>query len=381
MIYKCHYCKFEAYKKISYDKHLLTQKHINKCNQQTNTVKITSKDTQTALIFTLKDNLNNNIEPDDKKHECQYCFDTYDKKYDLYKHLQVCEAKKINDMNEQIKLKYELQIDKLKYESQIDKLKIEMLEKQAEKTAENEQFHKKVIECGNNNVDKLIETNMRALTFLNTFYDKGPCLENFNVNFKDPYLFYKDTFNPNMLYDGENYIINGKKIPKDEYIIDLIIHIFNINDDIKYYVNKIIEYYKNDKFPDLQAMWSSDSYRINYNVRIKVSDTVSKWHVDKSGLIATEKILDPMFEFTCNILRKGLLTFKKEMDECENNVDDMMPYVRKMASLSGFINKIEKKELQPEIMKLLASHFFLDTNKHKLLLDAKDKKSRKKKVK
>ena len=32
-------------------------------------------------------------------------------------------------MNEQIKLKYELQIDKLKYELQIDKLKIEMLEK------------------------------------------------------------------------------------------------------------------------------------------------------------------------------------------------------------------------------------------------------------
>jgi hypothetical protein len=187
---------------------------------------------------------------------------TFTQKRSLTRHLNNCKKKTQMDMQEFMKIKYE---------SEIKDLRIQMLEKHVEKTAETEQFHKKVIECGNNNVDKLIETNMRALTFLNTCYTQGPCLESFDVNFKDPYTFYIDSNNIKMTYDGTNYILDGKEIPKDDYIIKLIINLFNKGEDVKFFVNKIIEYYKNDKFPELQAMWSSDSYRNNYNVRIKVT--------------------------------------------------------------------------------------------------------------
>jgi hypothetical protein len=84
-----------------------------------------------------------------------------------------------------------------------------------------------------------------------------------------------------------------------------------------------------------------------------------------------------MFEFTCNILRKGLREYKEEMEEYKDNIDDMMPYLRKMGSLSGFIEKVDKKELQPEIMKALSSTFFMDTSKHKLLVDKQNKKPKK----
>ena len=74
-----------------------------------------------------------------------------------------------------------------------------------------------------------------------------------------------------MKYDGENYIIAGKAVNKNNYIINLIIDLFNLKTETKFFVNKIIEYYKNDKFPELQAMWVGDTKRLGYNIRLQIS--------------------------------------------------------------------------------------------------------------
>jgi hypothetical protein len=208
---------------------------------------------------------------------------------------------------------------------------------------------------------------------LDTYYKDAPQLESFEKNFTDQYTFYKDNNNFKLLYDGENFIDNNKVIPKDEYITRLIMNLCNNGNDVKYYIFKIIEYYKNDKFPELQALWSTDLWKNNFNIKLKVTDTVSKWYVDKSGLIVTEKILNPMFDFTCKILKKSLLAFKEEMEEYKNNIDDMIPYLKKMIPLFGFIDKIENRTIQSEIMKGISSHFFLDIKKQKLLVEDKDK--------
>lgn len=394
MFYKCDICNYSANSKSHYNKHVLTKKHIQKSNEVLNNpicypmlsssnnigYHMDNNDDKIAEGTKLNDNINSTkSEPDiqnkeKNKNQCIKCNTVFAYRSGLSKHKKKCSIESTLDKNiECIKLKYEtdLQIQKKDYEIKLRDLKIQMLEKHLENKTESEQFHQKIIDSTNKNMDGLIQTNMRTLTFLNKFYSNGPCLESFDVNFKDQYTFYINTKDPIMKYDGENFIISNKIVQKDDYIVDLIVKIYDLKTEVKYYINKIIEYYKNDKFPELQAMWSNDSVRNNYSVRIRITDNISGWHVDKSGLIATEKILDPLFEFTCNILKKGLAKFKKEMNELNGDMDEIMPIIRKMASISGFIEKVNKKELQPEIMRGLSSHFFFDVDKHKVLIEDK----------
>ena len=372
-IYKCSECNYTATTKFAYSKHISTQKHIQKVNVYPNCPKrLVNGQCELEKVKNEERVISDDINTKEKNYSCKYCGKKYMHETSLYRHNRKCSKKGNEDVEnsdnvETIKLQYELQLQKK--ENEMNELRIKFLEKEIEKRDETDKFHQKVIAYNSKNIDNLIQNNMRALTFLNTFYSHGPCLENFATNFKDQYAFYVNSKDVNMAYDGEKFIIDGNPVSRDEYVINLVINLYNLNTDVKFYVNKIIEYYKNDKFPELQAMWVSDKDRINYNIRLNIAGNTPRWHVDKNGLIVIEKILDPMFEFTCSILRKGLLTLKSELDEVQGNPDLMMPLIKKMASISGFIDKVNKREIQPEIMKNLASHFFFDVEKHKLLLD------------
>lgn len=195
---------------------------------------------------------------------------------------------------------------------------------------------------------------------------------NFNENFKDRYLFYIDE--KSIVYDGEDVIINEVTISRDEYVTQLIIDLYDLETDVTFFVNKIVEYYRNDKFQELQAMWISDTVHKSYNVRLKVNGNKCKWHADKNGLIVIEMIIDPMVEFTCEILKKSRELYKKELNIAVKEKDSFnaTTIAKKMRSIAGFIDKVNKQQIQQKIIKELSSQFFFDTSKHKLLLDNKE---------
>jgi hypothetical protein len=377
MVVKCDVCNYVASSQGDLNKHLKTKKHTekvkqsipkpNQVNLNQNWFKSVQKNDKNNIGINLITNYSNHI-----ANQCTYCMVIFSTKSSLLRHYDRCKVKKQKEQDE--KIQQQLEIERLKCQLELQKKDTEMLKKQYETIHDSDEFHKKVIACNTKNIDNLIETNMRALTFLNTFYRDGPCLKYFTDEFKDQYTFYKDSKNPKFLYDGENFIVNGKVTQKDDYITQLAIDLYNLDTVVKYYVNKIIEYYKNDKFPELQAMWVGDTERLGYNIRVEtVGSNKKSWYQDKGGIQVVEMIIDPMFNFTCNILNKSLIKLKEELAEVtkEKELDLMMPLVRRMASISGFIDLVEKREIQPKIIKAMTNHFSLDTNKHKLLLENK----------
>jgi hypothetical protein len=345
MIYKCECCSFSTSTRRSYNYHINTDKHKQKSNASPIYPENGYMDiTDEKSIYESKNNQNN----ENKRYDCTKCGNSYAYYSGLAKHSKKCNNVCENDSPEVIKLKYELkykdlQLEFEKKEKELEKREKEFLLKQVKK-------NDKLIDIGSKNMNDLIQTNMKALDFLNTYYKDTPCLENFEEKFTDPYTFYLDV---DMEYDGEYFITSEQKIDKNIFIITKIANMENMEQTVKYYVTKMIEYYKDTDFPQLQKMWANDTSRTNYTIKTKFSDKITGWQSDKSGNIIIDKILKPLLLFTRNLI----------IDKCEDN-EDFIKQIAKdvgcsnmktLSLLAEYKYKVNNNIFQPEIMKQLTS--------------------------
>jgi hypothetical protein len=122
--------------------------------------------------------------------------------------------------------------------------------------------------------------------------------------------------------------------------------------------------YKNEKYPHLQAYWAKDTTRNNYTVREIVGNDV-KWYPDQEGRIIINKVITPMLNFTASVIRKGVEELAERIEEKkkEKDIDCLVSTLKKQSTLTGFINKVKKNQLQEEIIKKMASAFHLDVSK------------------
>lgn len=291
--------------------------------------------------------------------QCEYCLIKFTRKSSLTRHYDRCRAKSQKDLTEKICneilnknlsvnnhteqynekyieniiLKHKLELQQKDLE--MKDFKIGLLEKQIEKTESTDIFHQKVIETSAKNVGDLIKTNMKALTFLNTYHTGAKQLQNFEVEYPDPYAVYAQD---GIKYDGEGYDINGEYYEKDEYIVEKTLLLQKTGDTVKFYANLMEKIYKNIEYPHLQSYWASDAERNNFIVFQQATDEISRWFTDKDGLIITSKVITPLLNFTVDVLRKRLteldLEQKRENDRKNKNFNKIMSIVRKKELLA-----------------------------------------------
>jgi hypothetical protein len=349
----------------SYNNHLKTEKH--KLNSNENPINPTN-----GLIESVKNNNNEKSthEPINERFTCDKCGNSYAFYTGLTKHKKKCGNKSKIDFHEVMRLKFELEKKELALEKKDMVLELKKKDMALEYERKEKEFllkqvekNDKIIDMGGKNMNALIQTNMKALDFLNTYHKDTPYLETFEEKFEDPYTFYLDI---GMEYDGENFIIDDRPIDRDDFVIVKIVNMENMGQTINYYVTKMIEYYKNSQYPQLQQMWASDTSRSNYTIKSKFSETITGWQTDKCGNIIIDRILNPLLLFTRDLI----------VSKCGDDDD----YVRTIAKeayistsktlnlLADYKYKINNNNIQPEIMKQLTSYMYLDVNKQLKLL-------------
>jgi hypothetical protein len=323
---------------------------------------------------------------------CPLCKITSSRKSSLLKHMNLCS----------IKYKENIEVETLKNELKTIKDENKTIKdenkhiKEINTLLSQEMNHNKQMAiagaCNMNGLiqgnNGLIETNMRAMTFLNKFVQDAPPLQNFNVEFKDPYIFYidydkhkkikeedtKKTENNknNILYFDED------KMTKDDYVVDNIIFLQKTKQTVKYIVDRLLYFYKREE-PVKQSIWNIDIYRYNFTYSLKSGDKVI-WQSDKQGQITTEKILNPLLEFTCGIIENNKQNMKLELDRLvkEKKTNQMSEHVKNMECLADFMMSVKNNSLQQEIIRKLSPLLFFDVqkydiNKYKEILPAEVK--------
>jgi hypothetical protein len=325
------------------------------------------------------------IDKDNKHNEdnneilCYLCKNKYTSKSGLVRHMKNCITRDdtkdliIEKLQEKIKEKDEIHM----------KEKIGLLEKRIEELLDDKKHSQKMDMANACNTNGLIQANMRAITFANKYFTSAPPLEHFNNEFKDPYSFYIDykecpqvqddseeedetssDFEKLVNQNNNKILCNNKVITKDEYIVDLIAFLVETNQVAKYFSEKIVYFYKNEKEPHKQSIWNFDTSRYNFGISIKLDDKTS-WHTDKLGLTTTDKILNPLLQFTVSIITKTTLHLLSELSSKQS-------LMNKINYLSMFIHSVKSNTLQPEIIKYISPIMHLDTNKYMKYLDNKE---------
>jgi hypothetical protein len=305
---------------------------------------------------------------------CPRCFIEFSYKQTFMKHFMSCGNNKDNESTK-IKLlhsEYEKKIlgEKLKASEKI----VEILTEQNKNT--------NTLAVGNMcNVNGMIETNMRSITFLNKFMNNAPCLEHFNTEFKDPYIFYIDydehkklkkeckleNTKENILYYDED------KMTKDDFIADHIFFLQRNKQTVKFIVERLLYFYKKEGDSIKQSIWNIDMYRYNFTICLKTGNK-TLWHSDKQGQTTTEMILDPLLSFTSGIVQKHIESLQKDMQKLakQKKTNEMLSLLKKVETLTEFILSVKNKELHQEIIRKLSPLLFFDPNKHKDVLQIEE---------
>jgi hypothetical protein len=264
-----------------------------------------------------------------------------------------------------LQLKLEIQkkeIEIQKKETEFQKKENEFLKTQINTMTQDKQFTNKMLECNTINMNGMIKTNMSALNFLNTNFKNNPCLESFDKEFTDPYIFYLDKKDNDITYDGEHFIYEEEEKNKEEYLADKIMELQEQNSIVNYYCGKIEEHYRHYDNPEKQSCWANDSARNNFTVCEEKADKSKGWHPDKKGLIMTKKIIKPLLNFTVNVVQLKLNNMKRKIKKLTS-----LPKITAMSKqanlLADFIKSVDEEQIQPEIIKKLSPIFFLDTTK------------------
>jgi hypothetical protein len=366
---ECEYCYLIINNNSNY------HKHINRCIMKQNLDKLKHLSNQEIKYIYIE-------------LKCPLCKMKCSRPSSLNIHIKNCKIKikkkqevKIqsnNDLaNNDLVIK-QLQEENKKLKDDIKIIELNEKLKYYEKIHEVYKENNKLSMANSCNVNGLIQTNMRSITFLEKFMNNAPELKSFIDEYKDPYSFFIDyseqdknkesdineinTIN-NILYFDES------KMSKDEYLIDHILFLQKTKRTVNFIADRLIYFYKRENEPVKQSIWNVDMYRYNFTISLKSGDKTI-WHSDKQGQLTSDIIITPLLEFICNILQTHIVKLKEKITELtkELNTSEIIIVAKKLELLSEFIISVKNNELQQEIIKRISPVFSFDIKKHTNLI-------------
>jgi len=322
MKYICATCNYETDRLSSYQKHLITKKHLQYVSDHTNNSKIIHKQfklqstTQATIIK--------------KEFGCDYCKKKFSSSSNLTRHKKTCLIK-----------------------SQIDQYAINEIEKRDLEIAHLKVMHDKLYQQQQeeiahlksliNNAGGVIKTSVSALSYVVKNYDKAPVLK----QIKD--FSYLECADSDSNDDGS-----------DENDLSQTIIKCNGNKTIVDYLgNIIVQAYKKDD-PSKQSIWNSDATRLTYMIR-ELIDKKPDWLVDKKGVKTTKFIIEPLLEY----IRQLMADFIEE-NRLENFLHDSDWRMRRrmddLKTAGEICYNIKNKILSEQLLKYIAPYFYLNKN-------------------
>lgn len=339
MNYNCEVCGYGTNRNRDYLRHLKSKKHNKNIKNYESTVPGSGHACgHCGKIYDLRNSLKKHekkcksrkkmLEENvklKKKFICEFCGIFFDRKYNQERHTNACYKKKINDYEVKLKEKD----DKLREKDNRLEEKDQMIN-----------FYKEVAQA-NKPTEAHIKNDISDFTFINAHYKKarplrGLTYKKFVKRNKIQYIENNASYNDRLVWDILYCSDNGIL---DEYIGDVI-----------------KEIYKNNQNPDKQSVWSTDSARLKFVIKLKDLETgIERWAFDEKGKMTGEKIIKPVLKkiedlledfikFDCDI-RKG-----RTMKEKEEMVDNAI-------KCNEIIKKINTGTLTKDVLRYISPFF------------------------
>ncbi len=268
-LFTCIKCNYNTNRQYDWDKHLLTTKHIkntkeiyvcNICNKNFNTKSAQYKHNKICLN---KEKLNNN--------DNKFLDNNLESipKNELIKH--------ILKMNQELTItKNELEKEKLK--NKYDKKEISRDKKEITRLNTLLTTSTKTTNKALDITDKTIS----AIKYANKHFTNAPELIPIN--------------NFNML----NYDLTDDDDKK--LLIETLLYHYRKNSVHKLFGDHIVSIYKKDNI-DEQSMYTTDTSRLNYIIRISKDEKPVKWYTDKNGVIISDVIIEKLINHYVELLK------------------------------------------------------------------------------
>jgi hypothetical protein len=334
MKYNCNCCNYETDRKSSFDKHNLSQKHLDKSNnakQQSITVTLESLQSNPKKCT-------ENVISKQTKNECVSCGATFAFKQGLSKHRKTCVKQAITESNNDKEIIASLK-EKIK-DMEMDKLKmkINFLEEQNKNLSNNNKTLSIVAE----NNSETSKTSCSALNFVMKNYKNAPCIQEFN--------------DYQLLLEGN----------EDFTIGEVVIHKFQRDELVSFIGDVLIKKYKTAN-PGDQSMWSSDAARLAYMIRELTADNEPNWYADKGGVKTANYTVKPILkhikeDLTRLINESQQTLFNTDYNDLNSSKSDDLR--NKILKGTEILQIITKGTLSTNVIKYIASHFFLDRKKN-----------------
>jgi hypothetical protein len=344
-----------------------------------------------------------NIKPeqkDDVKNlKCPMCNLQCNRKSSLTRHIKICTNKPVKpskpDKPEKNLTKEELKIKLIKaeYEKKLADYERKLIEEKLKAKDDRLKDKDKIIDVyaeqtknsndlaiGNMcNVNGLIHTNMRAMTYLKKYSPNTPALKSFMEEHDDPYIFFIDYEEHERAKENDKSDLNSKnnilyfdedKMTKDDFLVDHILFLQKSNKLETYIAERLIHFYKKEGDNAQQSIWNIDIYRHNFAISVKSGNTTI-WHSDKGGQMTADIVIKPILEFVCEILKKNLLVIGTRMGELsqKGRTNEVVNLVKDMGLINDFIFSVKNNTLPQQIIRKISTAFTIEKAKDSLLIN------------
>jgi hypothetical protein len=247
---------------------------------------------------------------------CEFCEESFTKSCNLARHRKNCKNK--DDLIKNMEL--------LKREN-------EALKIQLQETKDDKKSFKTIAES-NAEANRISSS---ALAFAMKHYKNAPAIETFS-NFA-------------MLLEGN----------PDHSIAEVAIHHYKKKDLFKFIGDLLVREYKKDN-PQDQSMWNTDVTRQAYMICEAGDDEDVAWYTDKGGVKTAKYTVLPILEHIKTDIERYMEDSKKLLLEDTTNT-----VLKDMIAAQSVIVEIDNGELCKNVIKYLATFFYLDKKPIKLL--------------
>jgi hypothetical protein len=356
MKYECEICKYITDRKLNFERHNKSKKHISnventscisKCENKSESKSNPNSNPKCNSIFDDKKKTVNN-----KKYNCVTCGHFFNHRQNLYKH------KKYHCKN----IKNE---EKLINENKELKEKNEKIEKQNEE----------LLKLANTNAET---ANITAKSNKKTVHIMTHAMKNFSDT---PVI-------QQLSHNKSKKLLTEHAKDSTHSVEDLMIHHQENGILHKYLGNMLITHYRNVEDPSQQPLWSSDTARLNFILKQVVGDS-SEWVNDKKGIKFNKLVIKPILDKVRDMLSEKITELIKKNkkiymeDKEDEEADDVQENMHKILHCKVIMSEITKEILHTEIIKYICPYLNFETDrkpKKKVELKKKPKKKNKTKI-